>query len=144
MCHAYISGIVQLNPTGPLYIAINTERIINCSITGGTFFGWTVLFMNRTQQHRSKIGEIVPGINLTSKTTNSSSLVMNTTDTSIIGLRCIATSFEVDVRGNIQTIRATINLTIYGMLIKFLRSYDKSGMHEYLTTFWNLSYATPK
>ena len=122
MCHAYISGIVQLIPTGPLYIAINTERIINCSITGGNYFGWAVLFMNRTQKHRSEIGEIVPGINLTRKTTDSSSLVMNTTDTSIIGLRCIATSHEVDVIGNIQVITARINLTIYGMFIKFPRT----------------------
>ena len=118
MCHAYFSGIVQLTPTGPLYIAINTRENIKCSVTGGIFFVWTVLFTNITQQHRNDI----PGINITSKYMNSSSLVVNTTDTSIIGLRCICFDAIPDDNGFLQPLMARINLTIYGMLIKFLRA----------------------
>ena len=118
MCHAYFSGSVQLTPTGPLYIAINTRENIKCSVTGGTFFVWTVIFTNSTRHHRNDI----PGINITSKNMDSSSLVMNTADTSIIGLRCIGIDDLLDVAGNVQQITASITLTIYGMLIKFLRA----------------------
>ena len=112
ICHAYFSGMVQLIPTGPLYIAINTRENIKCSVTGGTFHDWTVIFTNGAQLLTNDI----PGIIMVSTNLNSSSLIVNTTDTSIIGLRCIcldAVSEQITER---------INLTIYGMLMKFLRA----------------------
>ena len=117
ICHAYFSGIVQIIPTGPLYIAINTRENVKCSVTGGTFIVWTVIFTNSTQQLRNDI----PGINIASKNKNSSSLVVNTTDTSIIGLRCICFDALPDDNGLLEQITGRINLTIYGMLMKFLR-----------------------
>ena len=97
-----------------MYIAINTERIITCSISGATYAGWRVIFKSSTAE-AGVIGEIVPGINITSVTissltSSSSSLIVNTTDTSIIGLECSGTVFD-------QPNTERINLTIYGMLI---------------------------
>ena len=113
ICHAYFSGIVQLIPTGPLYIAINTRENIKCSVTGGTFIVWTVIFMNS----RPQLTNDIPGINIIVSTINSSSLVVNTTDTSIIGLICICLD-----AGSLEQITARISLTIYGRLMKFLRA----------------------
>ena len=113
-----VVAVVTITPTGPLYIAINTERTINCSVSGAAYSGWRVQFSGSTPEI-GIIGEIVPGINITSVTisgftSSSSSLIMNTSDTSIIGLECRGFVFD-------QPNTARINLTIYGMLINYYR-----------------------
>ena len=93
-----------------MYVAINTERTINCSISGGVYTGWRVILRSGATEDRFIDGEIVPGINIISATLSSASLIVNTTDTSIMELECTGGS-----SGKQNTTR--INLTIYGMLI---------------------------
>ena len=109
-----IIAVVTLIPTGPLYIAINTERTINCSVTGGRFNFWRVIFKSSTSERDFTVGELVPGISIISEASASSSLIVNTTDTFIIGLECNGGFSNEDVT-------TRINLTIYGMLINYLR-----------------------
>ena len=102
-------SLVVVTPTGPLYIAINTSRTINCSVPdGGLFVIWNVVFQNSTMINAYD----VPGFMFT-RTTTSSSLTINNMDTSIIGLQChgflTLSSFVLIV--------TRIDLTIYGMLI---------------------------
>ena len=119
--HAYIFIfnnviiVVTVTPSGPLYIAMNTERIINCSISEGPFNNWGVMFRSNVTVRRINEGEIVSGINIIKISTfrNSSSLIVNTTDTSIIGLEC---------SGGFTTMTTRISLTIYGMLINYYRA----------------------
>ena len=94
-----------------MYIAINTERTINCSVVGGPFNFWRVIFRNSTPERGFTIGQLVPGIAIASEASALSSLIVNTTDTSIIGLECNGGFSNEDVT-------TRINLTIYGMLIK--------------------------
>ena len=108
MC-LFVMSLVVVTPTGPLYIAINTSRTINCSVPdGGLFVIWNVVFQNSTIVNVYD----VPGFMFT-RTTTSSSLTINNMDTSIIGLQCCGfltlSSFVL--------IATRINLTIYGMLI---------------------------
>ena len=102
--------LVVVTPTGPLYIAINTSRTINCSLPdGGLFISWYFLFQN------GSIGHEYPGIMFT-RTQTSSSLTINTTDRSIISLVCRGL---LSINSDIE-IATRINLTIfYGMLVKF-------------------------
>ena len=93
-----------------MYIAINTERTINCSVSGGRYTGWIVIFRSGATEDGTDDGEIIPGINIRSSTVTSASLIVNTTDTSIIGLECTGASSRIQIR-------TRINLTIYGMLI---------------------------
>ena len=93
-----------------MYIAINTGRTITCSVTGGTYTGWIIIFRSGATEDSFNDGEIVPGIIIRNANVSSSSLIVNTTDTSIIGFVCTGGS-----SGKQNTTR--INLTIYGMLI---------------------------
>ena len=83
--------VVTVTPSGPLYIAINKERTINCFISNflGPFNNWGVIFWGSNDTKRGVTeGEIVSGVNiiLISASRNSSSLIVNTTDTSIYGM----------------------------------------------------------
>ena len=95
-----------------MYIAINTERTINCSVVGGPFNFWRVIFRNSTPERGFTIGELVPGVTIASEASALSALIVNTTDTSIIGLECNGGFSNEDVT-------TRINLTIYGMLISY-------------------------
>ena len=100
--------LVVVTPTGPLYIAINTSRTINCSVPDrGVFIFWDVIFKNGTVLTEGNL----PGI----KTTTTPSLTINTTDTSIVGLECRGLLIHnTSIQNNTR-----INLTVYGMLVKF-------------------------
>ena len=107
--HLLILSLV-VTPTGPLYIAINTSRTINCSFPDeGYFFAWGVVFQNSNLLN----AYTVPGSKIIINTDTSSSLTINTMDTSIIGIQCIGI---LDFTPGPET-RIRINLTIYGMLI---------------------------
>ena len=108
----FILSLVVVTPTGPLYIAINTSRTIYCSVPdGGILLKWNVVFQNSTMVNAYDF----PGIMII-RTLTSSSLTINTMDTSIIGLQCIGIVDIVPTGPLIQN-AARINLTIYGMLI---------------------------
>ena len=91
------------------------ERTITCSFAEGRFNFWRVIFRSNTSKRGITVGELVPGINITSAALTSSSLIVNTTDTSITGLEC-----EGGFPNEVVTTR--INLTIYGMLINYYRA----------------------
>ena len=103
----FILSLVEVTPTGPLYIAINTSRTIYSSVPhGGRAVDWLILF----QHSRSIIFYYVPGFTVI-RTETSSDLTINTTDTSITG--CIA--FLAVLPGPL--LQKYVKLTIYGMLI---------------------------
>lgn len=74
---------------------------------------WRVLFENGTTKLRLT-GEIVPGIVITNRRVNETTVVVNTTDTSIAGLQC-AGIFVID--NDEVSLPAIINLTVYGKLL---------------------------
>ena len=98
---------------GPLVVKTNSEVIINCSISEGSYSYWEILYIRKASVSR-RVGTIAPGISVTTYGINMSSLVMNTSDTTIIGLVCYGSTFMAEVK-------ARINLTIYGMLINYYR-----------------------
>ena len=108
----FIYSLVEVTPTGPLYIAINTSRTIYCSVpVGGILLNWNVVFQNSTIVNAYDF----PGIKIIRSAT-SSSLTINTMDTSIIGLQCIGIVDIIPTGPLIQNV-TRINLTIYGELI---------------------------
>ena len=108
--HLIILSLV-VTPTGPLYIAINISRTIYCSFPDdGYFFAWSVAFRNSNIMLNA---DSIPGSRVIIHTETSTSLTINTMDTSIIGIQCIGI---LDYPPG-HIIRIKIDLTIYGMLI---------------------------
>ncbi len=108
-----ICNLVDISPTGPLYVPINTQRNITCQVEGSTITAWTIFLTNETEQ------EIIPLIEestisgITGRfmdgVFNTLLITVNTTETSVTGLRC--SNFF-----NNTAFRSIIKLTIYGKL----------------------------
>ncbi len=113
----FICKLVDISPTGPLYIPINTQRNITCHVEGSTIATWTIIH-NETEQEFNPLIQESTIFGITGKFTdgvfNTLLITVNTTETSVTGLRCSNV-----ILGTVFT--STIRLTIYGKLyIMFL------------------------
>ena len=97
-----------ITPAGPLNIPINSQRIISCEAVGGVVTRWIVIFRNG-QQIVSSEGTLGPGILIANRNGNSSTLIVNTTNTDIAAVTCIG-----DIGKDFIQNRTRLNLTIYG------------------------------
>ena len=108
----YVS-IVTVDPPGPLYLPISTQRNITCSVEGGTLSQFVVTFSNKDSiTYVLQPGtEFVTGIVVISADFTRFLISININYTSVTGIRC---------EGNLQTGSSstpdadTLKLTIYG------------------------------
>ena len=106
-------SIVIVDPPGPLYLPISTQRNITCSVEGGTLSQFVVTFSikNSTAYAPQPGTELVTGIVIISVNFVRFLISINTSDTSVTGIRC---------EGNLQTGNTitsdadTLELTVYG------------------------------
>ena len=103
-------SIVTIDPPGPLYLPISTQRNVTCS--GGQLTSLFVLFSNKNSVlYGLVVGtEFATGIVITS-VFPTLLISVNIRDTSVTGLRCDGNI--VTVNGTIQD-SVTLNITIYG------------------------------
>ena len=99
---------------GPSFIPINTLRTITCSDTEDVINRWFLILRNSTEFGASADQGTVERFGITGMFMPPSlQLIVNTTNTSVVGLRCVGI-----VRDNMGQItresEADINLTIYG------------------------------
>ena len=107
-------SIVMINPPGPLYLPISTQRNITCSIeeVEGRQLNLLVILFSDINPITSFIseGKVIQGIGIAfvSQSRARALISINTDNTSIIGLRCgsLAASGIVE--------ETTLDLTIYG------------------------------
>ena len=105
---------MSFDSDGPLLIPINTQRTINCSSEDVIVNAWFVILSDGT-----KVGTIaaqgnvqrfgITGIFIQPLL----QLIVNTPNTSIVGLRCVGVVFN-DAIEIIRRSEAKINITIYG------------------------------
>ena len=108
---------MSFDPDGPLVIPINAQRTITCSYTEGPINSWSVILRHSTMfgatiaqgtvERFGITGIFMPPLLL--------HLIVNTSNTSIVGLRCVGVvldSMGLIIRGNES--EADVNLTIYG------------------------------
>ena len=108
---------MTFDPDGPLFIPIGTQRTITCSSTEDPINSWSVILRHSivfgatasqgTVARFGITGIFMPPLLL--------QLIVNTSNTSIVGLRCVGVvldSMGVIISGNES--EANINLTIYG------------------------------
>ena len=110
----FICNLVDISPTGPLYIPINTQRNITCQVEGSTTIGtWTIFLTNGSEQQINPLIEESTISGITGRfmdgVFNTLLITVNTTETSVTGLRC--SHFFNNI-----AFRSTIKLTIYGKL----------------------------
>ena len=107
------SPTVTIDPPGPLYLPVPTQRNITCSVEAGRLFSLFIIFSDREPVEYVLVDgtEIVTGIVILSATVSSSLLSVKTNDTLIIGIRC---NGIFQSGGTSTTDRYTLNLTIYG------------------------------
>ena len=105
---------MSFDSDGALFIPVNTQRTINCSSTEGFIINsWFVILSDGTeagaiaaQGNLQRFG--ITGIFMTTLL----QLIVNTPNTSIVGLRCVGVVFDMTKITRIS--EANINLTIYG------------------------------
>ncbi len=105
-----ICKLVDISPTGPLYIPINTQRNITCHVEGSTIAIWSILLNNETEQEFNPLIEESNISGITGRfmdgVFNTLLITINTTETSVTGLKCSNV-----ILGTVFT--STIKLTIY-------------------------------
>ena len=106
--------IVTIDPPGPLYFPILTQRNFTCSVQGGTLSSIIVLFSDKDPASFVVVAEreIVSGIVVTPFLPIRILISVNTNDTSITGIKCegiLQSSTTTTTREDY-----TLNLTIYG------------------------------
>ena len=104
-------SIVTIDPPGPLYLPISTQRNITCS--GEQLTSLFVLFSDKdavlyTLREGS---EFVPGIILTSESRTRLLISINNNDTSVTGIRCEG---NIVIDGRVTPDSDTLDLTLYG------------------------------
>ncbi len=103
--------LVEITPTGPLYIPINTQRNVTCHVEGNkAISSWGIILNNGTPQVFEPAQEsTIPGITgrYVNGVTNTLLITVNTTETSVTGLSCFITV-------GLALVPSTINVTIYG------------------------------
>ena len=108
-------SIVTVDPPGPLYLPISTQRNITCSVEGGTLSQFVVTFSNNDSTTYTPLpgAELVTGIVIISADFMRFLISININDTSVTGIKC---------EGNLQTGSSstpdanTLDITIYGEL----------------------------
>ena len=106
---------MSFDPDGPLFISVNTQRTITCTYTEGAINSWFVILRNSIQFGTGALQGTVERFGITGIYMSPSlQLTVNTTNTSIVGLRCVGVVIDsmANIRGNESG--ADINLTIYG------------------------------
>ncbi len=103
---------VEITPTGPLYIPINTQRNVTCRHLEGSkaISSYGVILNDRTLLVFEPAQEsTIPGItgSYVNGVTNTLLITVNTTETSVTGLSCFITV-------GFALVPSTINVTIYG------------------------------
>ena len=106
--------IVTIDPPGPLYFPILTQRNFTCSVQGGTFSSIIVLYYDKDPASFVVVAEreIISGIVVTPFLPLRILISVNTNDTNIIGIKCegiLQISATTTTRDDY-----TLNLTIYG------------------------------
>ncbi len=105
--------LVEITPNGPLYVPINTERNITCRVEGEiTIDTWGIILNNGTELNSRPAFNQEPNIpgftgSYVNGVPNTLLITINTTETSVTGLRCY-------IIENLVLVPSTINVTIYG------------------------------
>ncbi len=103
--------LVDISPTGPLYIPINTQRNVTCHLEGNkAIFSSYGIILNDGTPMVFVPGQVstIPGI--TGRYVNGVTtllITINTTKTSVTGLSCYSIV-------NVTLVQSTIDVTIYG------------------------------
>ena len=107
---------MSIDPDGPLFIPINTQRTITCSYTDGAIYSWSVILRNSIEYGAYLFQGTVERFGITGIfMAPLLQLIVNTSNTSIVGLRCAGGVPDIMAKviiGNES--EADINLTIYG------------------------------
>ena len=113
LCNMFIP-VVTVDPSGPLYLPISTQRNITCSIEGGTLNHVVVTFSDKDSVKYTLLPgrERVPGIVITSSYLTRVLISINIEDASVTGIRCEGT-IETS-NGTTAPGEDTLNLTIFG------------------------------
>ena len=103
---------VEITPTGPLYIPINTQRNVTCRHLEGSkaISAWGIILNNGTPLVFEPTQEsTIPGITggLVNGVTNTLLITVNTMEMSVTGLSCYSIV-------NLVLVPSTINVIIYG------------------------------
>ena len=106
-------SIVTVDPAGPLYLPISTQRNITCSVEEGTLSQFVVTVSNKDSVTYTLLPgtEFFTGIIVINANFTKLLISININDTSVTGIRC---------EGNLRTgssstpDASTLNLTIYG------------------------------
>ena len=107
-------SIVMIDPPGPLYLPISTQRNITCSIEGveGRQLNLLVILFSDINLIASLIteGKVIQGIDISfvSQSRTRALISINTDNTSVIGLKCGSLTRSLNLE------ETTLNLTIYG------------------------------
>ncbi len=103
--------LVEITPTGPLYVPINTQWNVTCHLEGNkAISSWGIILNDRTLLVFEPAQEsTIPGItgSYVNGVTNTLLITVNTTETSVTGLSCFITV-------GFALVPSTINVTIYG------------------------------
>ena len=107
------SQTVTIDPPGPLYLPVPTQRNITCSAERGRLTLLFIIFSDREPVEYVLVDgeEAVTGIVILSADASRSLVSVKTNDTSIIGIRCNGILRSGDAT---TTDRYILNLTIYG------------------------------
>ena len=111
---------MSFDPDGPLFIPVNTQRTITCSSTEDlTVNSWFVILSDGNEVGASAAQVNVERFGITATFMPPLlHLIVNTSNTSIAGLRCVGVVFN-DAIKIIRRSEAKINLTIYGKYVIF-------------------------
>ena len=107
---------MSFDPDRLLVISINTQITITCSYTEGPINSWSVILRHSTVFGATAVQPTAQRFGITGMFMKQ--LIVNTSSTSIIGLRCIGVVLDnmgFIIRGNHS--EADLNLTIYGMYL---------------------------
>ena len=103
---------MTINPPGPLYLPISTQRNITCSIEGGTLSQLVVTFSDKDSvRYTLQRGRRDTGIVVTSASLKRLLISININDTSVTGIRCEGTT---ETSGTATPVADTLYLTIFG------------------------------
>ena len=87
MLNETYGGPKPVVPQGPLALEKNMEARINCTISKGGYNYWAILYESK-EPVVGNVNKIAPGIFVTNYGNNMSSLIIITTDTSIVAIVC--------------------------------------------------------
>ncbi len=103
--------LVEITPTGPLYIPINTQRNVTCHVEGDkAISSWSIILNDGTPMvFVPGQASTIPGFagRRVNGAVNTILITVNTTKTSVTGLSC-SSFIDNDL------VPSTINVTIYG------------------------------